>query len=972
MPTNTMRAMFQWLKLIPGTIALMLLFFSCKQTETAAVVAEKPDENRFTKNVLTQGMDEPMEFNFIDNDRVLIVERKGGVKILNLKTKEIKLIAMIPVNTKYTSKEGAVSEAEEGLVGMAVHPKFNENHWVYLYYADPDKPMHVMARWELHGDSLYPATKKIVLEIPTQREVCCHTGGGMVFDNQENLYLTVGNNTWNPPNGTSSMDERPGRESFDDQRGSGNTNNLHGKILRIHPEADGSYTIPDGNLFPKGTPKTRPEIYVMGDRNPWRVTVDSKTGFLYWGEVGPDASEDSVWGSKGFDEYNQARKAGYFGWPYFIGDNQTYAKYNPVTGTYGERSDPNHPVNNSPNNDGMKELPPPQKPLIWYPYGKSDSFPLLGSSGRSATGGPVFRKADFKNGKRPFPDYYEGKWLITDFMRGWIMSVSMDDAGNYKSMEQFLPAENFSSAIDMKFSPEGDLYVLEYGSAWFRGNANSALVRIEYNGGNRKPSVEVSADKLAGAIPFSVKLSSQGTMDYDAYDKDALKYEWKVVSGDQTIKTSTEPNPSITLDKAGKYRCTLTVTDTKGEANSKTLDLEAGNEPPAVSLDITKGNKTFFFPGSPIEYNIDVKDKEDGTVADGKIKADQVAVSFDYVPQGFDLIEIAQHHRAAEEKAGFNAGLYLINGSDCKTCHMLSTKSVGPSFMDVATKYKHDSKAPGTLANKIISGGSGVWGEHAMAGHPQLSQQQAGYMVKYILGLGQQETSSKSLPLKGSYQASVPTGENGKGGFLFRAAYTDKGSGTMGSQSSEAKVALRNPAVDPESADEKKGTQLLITPSKSFFMTGNGSYLEFKAIDLTGIKAISFSVMATPQSGAIGGTIEVHLDAADGKLIGQTDFVVSKPIDYARFFENAGGGGKDKGASKKKETKKKAASAAEFDFDVFRKMLSVKALAKIADLSGEHTLYVVCKNDKAAAASILMDMIEIDFQNKIPDATPSK
>ena len=65
-------------------------------------------------------------------------------------------------------------------------------------------------------------------------------------------------------------------------------NDLRGKILRIHPEPDGTYTIPAGNLFPPGTPGTRPEIYTMGHRNPWRVSVDSRTGYVYWGEVGPD------------------------------------------------------------------------------------------------------------------------------------------------------------------------------------------------------------------------------------------------------------------------------------------------------------------------------------------------------------------------------------------------------------------------------------------------------------------------------------------------------------------------------------------------------------------------------------------------------------------------------------------------------------------------------------------------------------
>ena len=713
------------------------LLSSCNQQQADTTVAsnEPPEENRFTKTVLTEGMDEPMEMSFTNDGHVFIIERKGGLKSFNLKTNQIKLVATIPVNTKYTSKEGVVSEAEEGLIGIVVHPKYDENHWVYLYYADPVEKKHVLARWELRDDSLYAATKKIILEVSTQREVCCHTGGGMVFDAEGNLYLTVGNNTANPISGTSDLDERVGRESWDDQRSAGNTNDLRGKILRIHPENDGSFSIPEGNLFPKGTDKTRPEIYVMGDRNPWRISIDSKTGFIYWGEVGPDASEDTKFGARGYDELNQARKAGFFGWPYFIGDNIPYTQYNYVDTVFGPKFDPAHPVNHSRNNTGLQDLPPAQKALIWYPYAQSDTFKLVGSSGRSATGGPVFRKADFKNAARPFPEYYEGKWLATDFMRGWIMSISMDEQGNYKSMERFMPSENFSSALDMKFGPEGDLYVLEYGSSWFRGNDNSALVRIEYNAGNRKPSVQVVADKTAGAVPFTVNLSSKGTIDYDKYDKDALKYEWKISSGGNIIKTFTQQDGSVTLDQPGNYTATLTVTDTKAESNSKSVELKAGNDPPQVSVNITNGNKTFFFPNAPLAYTIAVKDKEDGSLSDGKIKPDLVAVNFDYVPEGFDPIAIAQNHRAADEKTGFSAGLYLINSNDCKSCHMIAKTSVGPAYNDVAEKYKNDPTAVSNLSAKVIHGGGGVWGQHAMAAHPKLSQHQAETMVKYILGL---------------------------------------------------------------------------------------------------------------------------------------------------------------------------------------------------------------------------------------------
>ncbi len=130
--------------------------------------------------------------------------------------------------------------------------------------------------------------------MPVQREECCHVGGGMVFDKDKNLLLSTGDNTYSKSSdGFTPIDERPGAAPRDAQKSSGNTNDLRGKILRIHPEADGTYTIPEGNLFPKGTPNTRPEIYTMGNRNPWRLTIDSRTNWLYWGEVGPDGSNGS-------------------------------------------------------------------------------------------------------------------------------------------------------------------------------------------------------------------------------------------------------------------------------------------------------------------------------------------------------------------------------------------------------------------------------------------------------------------------------------------------------------------------------------------------------------------------------------------------------------------------------------------------------------------------------------------------------
>lgn len=80
-------------------------------------------------------------------------------------------------------------------------------------------------------------------------------------------------------------------------------------------------------------------------------------------------------------------------------------------------------------------------------------------------------------------------------------------------------------------------------------------------------------------------------------------------------------------------------------------------------------------------------------------------------------------------------GLKLIAGSDCKTCHKEDVKLIGPAFKDIAAKYPATDANIDTLANKVIKGGKGNWGEIPMAGHPALAVNDAKTIVKYILSL---------------------------------------------------------------------------------------------------------------------------------------------------------------------------------------------------------------------------------------------
>ena len=867
------------------------------------------EENRFTKNILIEKMDEPLQLAVLDADHVLYIERKGKLWLYDHTVKKKKLVARIPVSTKYTDKEGKKSEAEDGLLGIATDPDYATNKWIYLYYSPAgNESKNILARYEYKNNKLVTASKKIILEVPTQREQCCHTGGGIAFDADNNLYLSTGDNTSPRATAYAPIDERKGRSPWDAQKSSANTNDLRGKIIRIHPNADGTYDVPDGNLFPKGTANTKPEIYVMGTRNPYRISVDKKTGYLYWGDVGPDSGKDSTgWGPRSYDEFNEARKPGYYGWPYFVGDNQAYWKFDFAANTPGEKFDPANPINNSPNNTGLHELPPAQKPLIWYPYEPSREFPLLGTGGRSAMAGPVFYSDDFANAKRKFPDYYNGKLFIYEWMRDWVMTVTLNEDGSYKSMEKFLPNMGFSHPIDMKFDPEGDLYVIEYGTGWFQGNDDARLVRIEYNGGNRKPFVVADADKKAGAVPMAVHFSSAGTRDDD---NDSVQYEWKITNAaGAVLKTINEPNPEYEFNKPGIYKASLSVTDAHGAKSNSSFQLKAGNEPPALDIEITKGNATYFFPKNPISYNVKVSDKEDGIVGKG-ISPANVKVDIRYVSDA----AILKNETAKSIPSSFAEGQRLIALSDCKSCHAPNKKIIGPAYASVSQKYKNSSTALSRLTEKVINGGNGVWGNVAMAAHPQLSKKDAGEMIKYILSLSNAQSKTASLPLKGSYSPKLPDTTAEKSVVVISARYTDKGAKGMSPATTEKKWILKNPRLLPGTVWKMSGVQkfkLPDPPMEMFIVMNSGTWAAYEQVDLTGIKQISFTGAAPKeQLNSSGGTVEVRLDKPDGELIGETEKleVFNGPMT---------------------EVKPKTLTA------------------KIKEITGTHTLYFVFRNAEA-------------------------
>lgn len=644
-----------------------------------ATTEQVPEGNRFTKTNLIQGtFYEPTEMAVLPNLDILVAQRRGQIMEYKNDTKTVKQVGFLDAYFKTLKTKGV--NAEEGVLGLQIDPDFKTNHYVYIYYSPTDTSVNRLSRFTFVNDTLDNKTEKVILQLYEQREICCHTGGSIAFGTDHTLFVSTGDNSTPfdesrkkgfDTHAFAPLDDRPGFINHDARRSAANTNDLRGKILRIKIKEDGTYEIPSGNLFPVGTPNTKPEIFVMGDRNPYRISVDKKNNYLYWGEVGPDANNDSLAtrGPRGYDEVNQAKTAGFYGWPLFIGPNIPYRPYDYATGVSGEPFDPLHPINDSKNNTGLRELPPARSAFIWYPYGASADFPSVGTGGRTAMTGPAYYTDMFPKATR-YPDYFNKKVFIYEWIRGWIKVVTLDANGDFDKMEPFMPGVKFNAPIDMETGPDGKLYVLEYGSGWFQKNKDAGLARLDYNRGNRAPDVgEITADKGFGKLPLIV------TFKVKAKDPegDKMSYTWDLGNG--VKKKTLVPKLVYTYVKKGNYNVSVEVKDDQeAAASSKTVAVLAGQDAPDMKF------------------------------------------------------------KLANQKAN-EGGKALMMSLDCKVCHKVAEKSVGPSFADVAKKYPKGAATTAKLTKKIQEGGTGVWGDVAMPAHPALKAAEAKQIINWIYSL---------------------------------------------------------------------------------------------------------------------------------------------------------------------------------------------------------------------------------------------
>ncbi len=567
---------------------IFTLLLALARLSAAEVLAEAQDIQRVP---IVSGLANAVDFEIAPDGRIFILNRFGGITLYD------------PVSQTTTEalRFDVYSGIEAGLNGLALDPNFSTNAYLYLFYSPLTPNVNRVSRFTLVGNKVNLASEVVILDIPVDRLGGNHDGGNLEFDAQGNLYIGTGDDTYH--SSYSPLNESSVARSA--EKSASNSQDLRGKILRIHPNANGTYSIPTGNLFSNAADGRR-EIYIMGARNPYKFHIDEVTQQLIWADIGPDANTDSSKGPSGKDEINISSSAGNYGWPYFVGANLAY--YNTYNNYY---FDPAKPTNDSKWNTGLKILPP-AKPA-WL--SKQRSSYMVGS---------IYHYDSSINNPTKLPPAFDNHLFYWDFNNSKVWYVALDANNNILNEQEWTTLSGLGQGyIDFEIGPDGHLYILEYGTGCCDFDVgNGILSRIDYTGAsaNLSPVVKLSSDKRYGDLPLTVNFSAAGSFDPDG---DSITLEWDF-DGDGVTDADTQ-TAAYTYYNKGNFNALLKVTDSLGAVATAGTTIRAGNNVADITFEWPPEGG-FYDWNERIDVQVNIVDKEDGSISQGSINCNTVTV----------------------------------------------------------------------------------------------------------------------------------------------------------------------------------------------------------------------------------------------------------------------------------------------------------------------------------------------------------
>ncbi len=234
-------------------------------------------------------------------------------------------------------------------------------------------------------------------------------------------------------------------------------------------------------------------------------------------------------------------------------------------------------------------------------------------------GGPIYKYDPNLASETKFPEYYHDSVVFGEFTRNKLFSMRTNGSGKLQGIDPLLNSFTWANPIDMEFGPDGHLYVLEYGSGFFRANPEAKLSMVRYVKDGRAPVAKAEAVPSSGKAPLTVRFNGAGS--YDGDPGDSIKFAWDFTS-DGTVD-STEVSPSFTYTENGVYQAKLTVTDSTGRSATTIREITVGNTAPTVKI-TSPVTGSFFNWGDKIPFTVEVTDPEDGTIDCSRVQVSTV------------------------------------------------------------------------------------------------------------------------------------------------------------------------------------------------------------------------------------------------------------------------------------------------------------------------------------------------------------
>jgi glucose/arabinose dehydrogenase len=571
----------------------------------------------FQESVVFSGLDHPTALRFSPDGRVFVAEKSGRIKVFDdLADTTPTLFADLSTNV--------YNFWDRGLLGMALHPNFPIQPYVYVLYtydhelgssapaprwgtpgvlSDPcptppgptDDGCVVsgrLSRLQVSGNVMV-GSEQVLIEDWCQ-QYPSHSIGSLAFGADGALYVSGGdgasfnfvdygqdgnplNPCGDPPGGPGSVLTPPTAEGgalrSQDLRTSGDPVSLDGAILRVNPATGEG--LPDNPLAASTDANAR-RIIAYGLRNPFRINVRPGTNEVWAGDVGW-----STW-----EEINRLVDPGgpveNFGWPCYEGQPHQSgydgANLNVCEDLYGQPgavTDPHFAYHHNNKVVAGETCP----------------------TGSSSLAGIAF--SFYRDG--PYPDSYDGALFFADYSRDCIWAMRKNAAGIPAPglLETFVaPAAN---PFDVQVSPAGELFYADFDGGTIR--------RIQFVSANQPPVAVATANPTSGAAPLTVAFDGSGSTDPDG---DPITHAWDL-DGDGAYDDSTSATPTYTYTVAGTYVASLRGTDARGASATASVTITVGNTPPTATITLPAAGTTWKV-GDRINFSGSGTDAQDGTL----------------------------------------------------------------------------------------------------------------------------------------------------------------------------------------------------------------------------------------------------------------------------------------------------------------------------------------------------------------------